>query len=299
MCYKAVSVSLLVPYMHTSLPLSEGDCWAVGTAIAQQLRRKRLEDRIVRYEPGIGAAALLFFKTGRWRVVTIDDRLPVLMSTFKPGRVYPVYGECKDARTKWDNTEGGNVSLWFPLLEKASILRVPLPFLPHPPLTPCPPQGYAKMHGCYQRIDGGLGRHFSCDVSGGQSRSIKDLFFHEVAMRGPDVPMNADQPHGEVSLFPSVATCDVFLKDPEDGSEQRHKLFLSLSDGNALGGQVPCDETFVEKWRSNRYSVVVSGKSSYTLDPGGESSLALVQPPWLAVVGRVHLELKEVAWHGG
>ena len=48
-------------------------------------------------------------------------------------------------------------------------------------------------------IDGGIGRYFTCDVSGGQSRSVRNL--HNDA----------------VSIFPATAVCSVVATD-SDGS---------------------------------------------------------------------------------
>ena len=40
------------------------------------------------------------------------------------------------------------------------------------PNTDSDPQAYAKLHSCYQGIDGGFGRYATVDVQGGHSKSI-------------------------------------------------------------------------------------------------------------------------------
>ena len=106
-----------------------------GPAVMMQKQDKRLQERIVYYDPTTGVYATVLYLSGRWCPYVTDDRLPVRNSVHHEGKVFLVYAEPGDAPHRLTDT-GVDVSLWFPMLEKA----------------------YAKAHLSYEAIDGGFGR---------------------------------------------------------------------------------------------------------------------------------------------
>ena len=127
----------------------------------------------------------------------------------------------------------------------------------------------------------------------------------------------------ETSLFPWMSICDAFFGDEVDGpagqedisnvnsgcplqhsvpveqaaerfdevverlSSKPSKLFLSMSDGHALGGQLPSTDggkSFVEQWVDNAYYILDSEQSCYTVATRDRAGCC----------GTVHLELHPV-----
>ncbi|CAG9329641.1 unnamed protein product [Blepharisma stoltei] len=84
-----------------------------------------------------GLYVIKFFKDCRWRWVIIDDRLPVFSEI---GEVKFIFGHCKD-----------NNELWVSLIEKA----------------------YAKLHGCYEALNGGLIDDGLVDLTGHVAEKLK------------------------------------------------------------------------------------------------------------------------------
>ncbi len=70
----------------------EGDCYFVGPAVTMQHQGKQLEARVVIYDAETGVAACVFYISGLWRYIVVDDRLPARYSTLFPDRCYPIYG---------------------------------------------------------------------------------------------------------------------------------------------------------------------------------------------------------------
>ena len=75
--------------------------WAVPLQMTQQGRVvdssgvpfdgiQTFEYRI--YDAETGVAACVFYISGLWRSIVVDDRLPARHSTQFPGRYYPIYG---------------------------------------------------------------------------------------------------------------------------------------------------------------------------------------------------------------
>ena len=87
-----------------------GTCFLIGALQCQAalLPQVKAEDTIMAWHRELGIWCVRFMHLGQWKVVTVDDQLPVRSSTQQPGHVYPVLAECKDG-----------CSAWLPILEKA------------------------------------------------------------------------------------------------------------------------------------------------------------------------------------
>jgi len=92
-----------------------GDCYFLGALSVVATRRDLLLPLFVSAHEKQGFYQIKFFKNGEWKVVTIDDRIPLYGSR-------PIYSHCKDKN-----------EIWVPLMEKA----------------------YAKLHRCYEVLDTG------------------------------------------------------------------------------------------------------------------------------------------------
>lgn len=98
-----------------------------------------------------------FFKNGKWEYVFIDSSIPI-----DPNTKAPIYGKCV---TQLAGNGSQTVSeFWVPLIEKA----------------------YAKLHGCYEAINGGSISQALVDLTGGiaekyffESLEIKDMIDNE------------------------------------------------------------------------------------------------------------------------
>lgn len=85
-----------------------------------------------------GLYVLRFFKDCVWRYVIVDGRLPVFTPQGRPP--YYVFGHCKNDSEQWVG-----------LIEKA----------------------YAKLHGCYESLNGGLIDDGLVDLTGHVAEKIK------------------------------------------------------------------------------------------------------------------------------
>ena len=75
-----------------------------------------------------GLYAVQFFKNGQWRTVIVDDRIPCY-ADHKTQRHRPIFGRSRDPD-----------EIWVMIIEKA----------------------YAKLHGCYEALNGG--DYGACDT---------------------------------------------------------------------------------------------------------------------------------------
>jgi hypothetical protein len=95
-----------------------GDCWLLGSFLLLGTRQQLLRNLIVEGNSiKEGFAVFQFFKNGKWVPVFVDTLLPYDTSSKSL-----LYGHCTDTQ-----------EFWVPLLEKA----------------------YAKLHGCYEVLNGG------------------------------------------------------------------------------------------------------------------------------------------------
>jgi len=80
-----------------------------------------------------GYAVFQFFKNGSWTYVIVDTQIP-----YNSNQKTPLYGMCSDPQ-----------EFWVPLMEKA----------------------YAKLHGKYEKLNGGKMAEGMVDLTGGVSES--------------------------------------------------------------------------------------------------------------------------------
>lgn len=105
-----------------------------------------LQNLIVHDGIEYGFAVFQFFKNGKWQYVIVDTRIPYNQSSKTP-----LYGHCADPN-----------EFWVPLLEKA----------------------YAKLHGCYEAMNGGSMAEALVDLTGGASEKYN--------LRAPETKENIE-----------------------------------------------------------------------------------------------------------
>ena len=140
-----------------------GDCWFIS-ALAVIAERKDLIERLFVGDSGgsnsakAGVYGCRLFLDGKWRVIYVDDRLPMLKNERNEWR--PAFARCLSTRT-------GKSTLWASILEKS----------------------YAKAHGSYKAISGGQISEALRDLSGANTISVDipstsfealEEFFHKL-----------------------------------------------------------------------------------------------------------------------
>ena len=111
-----------------------GDCWWLGASSIVAARDDLLYPLVVLEDLECGFYMFKFFKNGVWKYVIIDDRLPVSQ------RKQFLFAHCADRQ-----------EIWVPLMEKA----------------------YAKLHGCYQHLEGGSIAQGMTDLTGESAETFK------------------------------------------------------------------------------------------------------------------------------
>eukprot|EP01128_Nolandella_sp_AFSM9_P006737 TRINITY_DN3534_c0_g1_i2.p1 TRINITY_DN3534_c0_g1~~TRINITY_DN3534_c0_g1_i2.p1 ORF type:complete len:1010 (-),score=203.23 TRINITY_DN3534_c0_g1_i2:69-2660(-) len=104
-----------------------GDCYLLSAFCVIATRGKEIEEVFTAAYPKEGIYQCRFFKDGEWRLVTIDDRIPVVYGNT------PAFGRCRDKNEMWTS-----------LMEKA----------------------YAKLHGSYGAIESGEVAEALTDLTG-------------------------------------------------------------------------------------------------------------------------------------
>ena len=94
-----------------------------------------------------GVFSVRVFKGGKWRVVTIDDRLPAKRAT----RTLMYAAGVTPSGEGPPSSPGRQRIMWLPLLEKA----------------------YAKAHGCYENLAKGTIQYGLKDLTGGAPQVSK------------------------------------------------------------------------------------------------------------------------------
>lgn len=117
------------------------DCWFLGSLLTLSTNPELLNNLI--YYDGIshGFAVFTFFKNGRWQHVIVDTRIP-----YNSQLKTPLYGHNSDLN-----------EFWVALMEKA----------------------YAKLHGSYEKLHGGLMSEALVDLTGGVAE--------EYQLKNPDI----------------------------------------------------------------------------------------------------------------
>ena len=108
-----------------------GDCWLLGSFLTLSTHPDMLKNLIVFDGIEHGFAVFQFFKNGKWQYVIIDTRIP-----YNSSSKTPLYGHCTDPN-----------EFWVPLMEKA----------------------YAKLHSCYEILNGGSMAEALVDLTAGVS----------------------------------------------------------------------------------------------------------------------------------
>jgi hypothetical protein len=112
-----------------------GDCWFIGALSIVGTREKLVKALLVSEQyKDRGIYTLKISKTGKWRYVHVDDRVPCNRSG------HPHYARGKNVN-----------EIWIMLVEKA----------------------YAKLHGCYENLRGGSIDHGLRDLTGGATCKFK------------------------------------------------------------------------------------------------------------------------------
>ncbi|OCL06143.1 cysteine proteinase, partial [Glonium stellatum] len=137
-----------------------GDCWWIA-AVATLCSLEKLMDKVcvVRNEE-CGVYGFVFHRDGEWISTVIDDNLYLLYDDFDTyGDTYDASGE-KERKYKKNHQTGSDAlyfakcadpnETWLPLLEKA----------------------YAKVHGDYKAISGGISGEAVEDMTGGVTTNI-------------------------------------------------------------------------------------------------------------------------------
>lgn len=137
-----------------------GDCWWIA-AVATLCSLEKLMDKVcVARDEECGVYGFVFHRDGEWVSTVIDDNLYLTNEDFDVyGDTYDASGE-KERKYKKDNQTGSDAlyfakcadpnEIWLPLLEKA----------------------YAKVHGDYEAIEGGISGEAVEDMTGGVTTNI-------------------------------------------------------------------------------------------------------------------------------
>ena len=111
-----------------------GDCWLLGAFLCLATNPELLRNLIYHDGMQYGFSVFRFFKNGKWQFVVIDTRIP-----YSSQHKEPLYARCVDSQ-----------EFWVPLIEKA----------------------YAKLHGCFEMLNGGKMGEGMVDISGGVSEKF-------------------------------------------------------------------------------------------------------------------------------
>lgn len=118
-----------------------GDCFFIESVMTLSVHPDLLKNLIVYDGLEYGFAVFQFFKNGKWQYVIVDTRIPYNSATKAP-----LYAQCADPN-----------EFWVPLIEKA----------------------YAKLHGCYEMLNGGENSEALVDITAGVSEKYN--------LRAPEV----------------------------------------------------------------------------------------------------------------
>ena len=119
-----------------------GDCWYLAAiAILADVRPDLFDKVFMKHDAELGVYTVRFCKNGEWKIITVDDHVPI---TKKPGYyqrvLYCNFGDVKN----------GVAEIWPIILEKA----------------------YAKLHGSYEAIEAGHTSDGLTDLTGLPSFSV-------------------------------------------------------------------------------------------------------------------------------
>ncbi|KAG9292489.1 hypothetical protein G9A89_001562 [Geosiphon pyriformis] len=142
-----------------------GDCWVLSSVSTCSNIRGLIERLCVARDEQVGVYGFVFFKDGDWISTIVDDQLFCWNEPLVPGRPELFSAYCKNEN-----------ETWLPLLEKA----------------------FAKVHGDYESIDGGLTGQGLEDLTGGvyTSYNLKDILDKDRFWREELSQVNVDRLYG-------------------------------------------------------------------------------------------------------
>ncbi|KIY72958.1 cysteine proteinase [Cylindrobasidium torrendii FP15055 ss-10] len=148
-----------------------GDCWFVSALATMATAQGLVEKFCVARDEKVGVYGFVFFRDTKWVIVIIDDLLYTTTPKFEEldhsekvlyhndKRQYDATAR-KGSRSLYFAKSGTDGETWVPLIEKA----------------------YAKLHGSYASIEGGMPSDAIEDLTGGVSllTSVKDILDPDV-----------------------------------------------------------------------------------------------------------------------
>ncbi|KAF1912890.1 hypothetical protein BDU57DRAFT_458230 [Ampelomyces quisqualis] len=207
---------------------SNGDCWFIAAVATICSNPELIKKVCVEKDEECGVYGFVFYRDGEWIWTVIDDNLYLKYSDFDEyGDRYDPTG-VKETRYKKNHQTGSEAlyfascshenETWLPLLEKA----------------------YAKVHGDYNSISGGISGEAVEDLTGGVTTKIltdrilsKERLWKELLMVNKHFLFSASSPgaYGDDSdarrgLALSHAYSVIKALDAEDEDGKSHKLVL-------------------------------------------------------------------------
>jgi hypothetical protein len=221
---------------------ANGDCWFIA-AVATICSNPDLIERVcVERDEECGVYGFVFYRDGEWIWTVVDDNLFLSKRDFDArGDTYDPTG-IKEARYKKCHQTGSEAlyfascahenETWLPLLEKA----------------------YAKVHGDYEAINGGISGEAVEDLTGGVTSKIltdrilsKERLWNELKLINKDFLFSASSPgaYGDdssvrrgLALSHAYSVIKAVEADSED-KKLKHRLVLIRCVGTvALQGSI-------------------------------------------------------------
>ncbi|KAH6629480.1 hypothetical protein C7974DRAFT_187588 [Boeremia exigua] len=208
---------------------ANGDCWFIA-AVAMICSNPNLIQKVcVERDEECGVYGFVFYRDGEWTWTVVDDNLFLSKPDFdSQGDTYDPTG-IKETKYKKNHQTGSEAlyfascaqenETWLPLLEKA----------------------YAKVHGDYDAISGGISGEAVEDLTGGVTSKIltdrvlsKERLWKELELVNQDFLFSASSPglYGDdsdarrgLALNHAYSVIKVVEEDSEDG-KTKHRLVL-------------------------------------------------------------------------
>ena len=214
---------------------TNGDCWFIA-AVATICSNQELIKRVcVARDERCGVYGFVFYRDGEWISTVVDDNLFLTKNDFEAkGDTYDPTG-IKETRYKKSKQTGSEAlyfascahenETWLPLLEKA----------------------YAKVHGDYDAISGGISGEAVEDLTGGVTSKIltarvldKDHLWEELKQVNNGFLFSASSPgsYGDdsnarrgLALNHAYSIINAVDPDSEDGKTKHRLVLIRFVDG--------------------------------------------------------------------